>query len=1629
MNDKVIKVNDKFINIFKEDDINTILIKIAVSMDTLVKFLYFLNITNKEDIKNADDFEILNLIDVIKNETDINNLVEVLPKYWPDVSKSEYLKLWLSLRPDLTKDIHYIFIINDFAEKHNIIASYIGIDEDYSHFYNEIMDNEINNMKLKISKSVLLHDSQHKVSKKVNYTEFIKDEEFYKLCIHNNNDLFDMFNNIILNNRVLFATYNDYFKLYKNFIPVDDWIESYNDFIVIYIYIMSNMDKLDSINNLELDNEKKILLINNMFSIVFVKKVDDNMLDIEFGINLSQNTLSKEQIQTIILESLQISNIIDTPNTSNTINQITTHISGLYFIPNVCIDLFILSDMIYTDPFIRKYITVDEMNTIKVNNTRLFGYFKNPENDAINLKFSATTKKVDKLDKDYKFMDKKIFKNGEYYLRLRLLKVKDISTIKSFQQTMSKLLEYYIVNFSKVVLYYKEYIPTFTYIHNEEKTEHKKLSKIKELQSIDPIMFGYNYARKCPKHRFPTLLGPADSTQNDNPKVFKFPKDGDVSFNFTCDSTEFPWFGLVENENLKGLSPHMLVPCCFNTQQDNRKITHTYKYYFDQTEESEKEKGKHIFTTNKILPYGRIGYLPPYISSILNILDQNNQYVRLGVMHTPSSFLNCILETMDPKFFNITDKKDKISYLHDVRLNISKAFDTLNLCKQECYGMDNDEIRNILEDTTKYLDPMLFIELLKEYFGCDIYLFTSDITNPNGRIQLPRYTNGYYYDNTCKNTVIFIYFHNGSEVDNVDYPLCELIVNINIGKGWDLFRSNYIVHNSHNNICTSHVFQSIFLYSVSKHYSPTLHNNFISINKKLLKYFKCQYIDNYGKCRGLIITKMKNSITGNNYMFITTMPMKPFNLPSISQRGFIITDLLQEKYSMSDIDNLISKFEKYDPENKIKIISVYKNGNITEEVKISYKDIIMSINSDIRSERFNTIQLNNKDSINMTSNINVIYDKFVYNEKMSRVLLHTTIFLFSRYLSNELIDFKNAKDGKFKNNTLRSLTYMTRILNTKQYDELDHVIKLFVDKNMILNEKRKIYVDDIPVRTILNNTFLFDNHKKLVIPDITLFNNLLYHLKIKIIEDIRYVFAYYKRTTLDEFYTVVSDFTSIKYNLILKGKNNVINNLKIAKNQMYINDSILLIYKVPYFFFNKFIHQYPVILINFDSIERAVQSCIDWNTKYHNNDINNNIMNLKYTLYKFNNKDSIEIEIINGEENILDIKIIKYTLYGNIFFCALLDISYAELPKHTSLIKSDIYIQIEKLNINSEVQKIFYVPIINEECDVKNIQKLVRGPSFYNKSCYIDAMFVALFYKENKYISDSFLTRKLEDIFIDRPKNIKLSIHPELFSIVRNIQSNLCLLTTNLRDPTTMYTCNNLRQNLHKYQNTFNCLYGVKIKVYNWIEQIDETQISYMISPVDIMKRLYFIFRPEQSLKYIEREFGINDKGANGPELVLIRYTTDTPTYPSINLNTNTDYYSSLYYTIDNILNKLIYEVNYPNNKSLKHKGISYTNTYKNIIYVACSNFFHIHVSSRDLDKNQYYVPAESIKLNNDLTPLVLTTIIIKIEDYECMMRCENGMWFLYNSIKGISDKLYSFDTLKHDKYIINHITDLIYMS
>jgi len=311
-------------------------------------------------------------------------------------------------------------------------------------------------------------------------------------------------------------------------------------------------------------------------------------------------------------------------------------------------------------------------------------------------------------------------------------------------------------------------------------------------------------------------------------------------------------------------------------------------------------------------------------------------------------------------------------------------------------------------------------------------------------------------------------------------------------------------------------------------------------------------------------------------------------------------------------------------------------------------------------------------------------------------------------------------------------------------------------------------------------------------------------------------------------------------------------------------------------------------------------------------------------------------------------------------------------------------------------------------------------------SCYMDALFVALFHEKNKYIYNLFFNSDLKSF-----KNHKLK------TIAQNIKDELHNIYTRLFDASSSsskkLTCSNLRK-----------LFNDFFKLNNPDRLIDWK--SEQLEPLDVINILGDIITFKKNIKINIKNYGINKK-IKKPVLSKLKNINDITTYH--------DNFSSII-PIDTILsNDIIYlkdlypktltdvifdEENlwkpYSGNSKEKYlrkiEKITYLSS--KLFFITINRLFKMGSGSQDAEKIQSkIIPMLKLKLKENENNLYLKSIIVHHGNnygghYTTLFIC-NGKWYEYDDLRSSIQLIGSFEDLceYNDSYYLKNCTNILY--
>jgi hypothetical protein len=1111
-------VNGKNVELFNNDTDKTFLERVASNFRIHPNF--FKQDINIKELKNEDDIKINTLIGDIQNYkyksnlTDNVNFIKYLIDNYQKVDKDDVVKLFLSVNNFFSKPVDDIFDMSELIplteklKENGIIidtSKFLKKEEDYKSekdIFMEKMKESINRINEESRKFTSLNKkllSIKSVVKNVKDLEIKKDDCDLKLTTNikeSEYSLSSVFSNIICKENTPFLSYDNIYKIYQDLdikIP-DDWSISFSNFMILKVHI---------------DNEK-YADCNFYF--------ENNLLIIMVELHYKDfDNLSEEMVREIVKTNISFS--LSNFDNFSIISELETNINETVIIENQTFNIYVLSDIVMNNNIFSNVLTVNEsVQTTKKKSGLYLHYFIENSKGTCNI---TTAEDISTIP----------VKN---VVRLRIKKALNQDIANNFIILIGKLLAVYNNDDKSIISFYKKYIPSFP--KEKAKKDILEIPKL-TLQKQVPDLFISGYPYKCQYP--PVIVSDEEAKEYTEERVMKYPIKGEGKpHNYVCkdeQKNEFVYIGLREN-SLKNREKYKYIPCCFKSDQTQRKGT--YLEYF-KGEIIEKGPQQNIIITNKLVRPDEYGILPQNINKLLTSIDNSYSYLRKGVSPTSISFLDCVLEAV----LDITDysamplkSKERILYEH---FNKLKEYNYLAVASQENPGQNENQLKKSFEYLDKkynYMNPSRWIKLLETVYKCKIIIVSRDKNERSGIITIPNHDLFYLYEKyKSEQKVVMIYEHFGTEV-NMKYPRCELIIK------WD--RELSLMEG------TSNYFFGGLARNLYSFYTSLISQNSYSIfNKKLtninsfdlqeLRLLKPSYqiIDNYGKARGVVI---------NNFILLSD-PFPPIKAKYLEK---------DKIYKENDLNSIIEFFNS----NNIQIQSQIIVNDIIKEINVLISGIVFTAkignsNKYIEDIKYEIIEKYPSINKNIQNNINF--------KRLSFIISEYFVYYYSHYINN--IDKKSSL------NTIKDFI-KTKVNITNNPNQ---------SKNYIIPNVPSISID-----ILNNNKFVIDN--KFIVENQEILKRLIYTLHVKLETNYNNVLNYHKNSEIYGFYRETSHFSENMCNIIVKD----INDLQKVDNVVY--DKIQTD-KLKFFMHNKLLfNDNPLLLLNTETKEEAFTISSNW---------------------------------------------------------------------------------------------------------------------------------------------------------------------------------------------------------------------------------------------------------------------------------------------------------------------------------------------------------------------------------------------------------------------------------------------------
>lgn len=529
-----------------------------------------------------------------------------------------------------------------------------------------------------------------------------------------------------------------------SFLELFNRLKVSNDIPLIVLYYENRRLFKVNIKQYKFDIERETIKNNAITlyirlagKITQVSITEDGRVEVRIPASLSPNTITKyisnsleESISVIFSEQRQI---------------------WCKFAIDDEIDIPVLFDTIVTDKVLIFFNFLDEIKKTSLAKDRSYiyylpGHILDPTTsysitDAVTVLFTPV---------EHKRID------------VRISRASSESQARTSLNVIRRIIKYSLNRSAQIREEYKKVIgsklPPPMLIKREQK-EQKDMGRAQILKLKRPQRFGIGFTSTCQKDHQPILIEGESNTKEyikeklngDQHKIINFPKESEDYY--VCYPREEDdknksniWPGLAARGWKAGLDESFMYPCCFKSNQYDKKKSLWNLYNIDQSKEIEitKRDIQYILGPAKnALPFRR-AELPSNIKTLFP------KSYRMGTIISPQSILYILALYIDSSFISYSEEK-RIEF-------IEKLYDDIFI----------DEY-----DRDMYIDPLQSITRIQTVLNINILPFTLD---NNGEFLYPKSDLAYIPQDLIFDTTIVIVLVEPNVPQELKYQYqCEIL--------------------------------------------------------------------------------------------------------------------------------------------------------------------------------------------------------------------------------------------------------------------------------------------------------------------------------------------------------------------------------------------------------------------------------------------------------------------------------------------------------------------------------------------------------------------------------------------------------------------------------------------------------------------------------------------------------------------------------------------------------------------------------------------------------------------------------------------------------------------------------------
>lgn len=941
------QINGKNFKVYLSDTVDTIKDRIAISMNTLPRYLAF---DPEFESTEQTNVSVVNILAPVLYSKEIRFPEDQLN--FDKISREEAERLFVVMHDitgtDKTEtdiEMFLTYVITGLT----LNAKTIWKDR---HDIRKKMKDEIDKLRKKVDETTSAFEEFENIPsiKTVEY-EVSMVQFNIRFGVQQAITVPELFNSLTVTKMAPYATTScsssssPFYKIFYDFAPNPDWLELETPNVVLV--------KVNGEVNANLRQLKNKYKKYTDAAFTIVNTAGQSEIIATLSMNVGYRNVSRD---VFIDRALQIFPGLNRSKITR-MDELST--GGYITYPYQTILIPIWAELCMNNPFFNKIVALNE--SIRASKIKLNAYMYVLNTSDI---LSITMKETEKANM-YGMEDE-----GSNFIRVRV-KARTIADSLKYQKILGRLFTLYNNERDLVLSEYRNYLGNKFLKDDQTKLikRPRKLEKL-ELRAIAPDIFLPTYSRKCLKR--PTIITREQAAQYRRTKekqVIEFPVHGEsIKRYYVCDHATHPYPGLRDN-TLENKTKFPYIPCCY-TKNQNREGTKFRHYYDQDTLKVQHSADQDIFISGKTLRPGLPGTLPTHIKELFTLSEPNPefQFIRVGSNVTKSSFLECVMLALNIKNIQFLQVEARIPVVERMRKAIATETNAM-AAKQEFYDEPITAIVNRM--LTSNLNALEFGHVLEMVFDCNIFVMSASDKDPSGTIHIPRHAQAYYKLQPTRGTV-FIYQHDINTSDDTSEIQCELITRTRtpdtkildnmdtffpyydpvVQKMWEVFR-NINRSFSHNSMLPS-----------------------ISIPRLNVK---SQVIDIYGKCRVVNIDFNGNMIT------MVSEPLPPYNAGNATQVYRTPLPVLNE---FAKANRIVFRKQRV------------KAGRVREvEATMSKGNLNVTFLCDDASRLEGVITMDDPENYDeILKPTNTVVSSFNHNKKIAKIIYQYGLYFMSRFM-------------------------------------------------------------------------------------------------------------------------------------------------------------------------------------------------------------------------------------------------------------------------------------------------------------------------------------------------------------------------------------------------------------------------------------------------------------------------------------------------------------------------------------------------------------------------------------------------------------------------------------------------------